>query len=251
MIEERRGRVLIITLQGETSLNLGVMNQEFYACLDRYLKDDELRCAIVTGAGDKAFCAGSDVKQVSSAGFNWNFWSPAPRTFLTGEPFWKPLIAAVNGYALGAGMMLAMGCDIRIASDNASFGLPEIKLGFPPALGATQRLPRLMAMGPALEILMTGEAITASQAERWGFVNAVVRREDLLQTALKVAERIAANPPQSVHLTKELAVRSRDLTLEQGIRLEDAMSQLGRDTQDAREGLRAFEEKRPPDFKGK
>jgi enoyl-CoA hydratase/carnithine racemase len=108
-----------------------------------------------------------------------------------------------------------------------------------------------MAMGPALQMLMTGEAISASQAERWGFVNAVVPRAGLLQAAIDIAEKIAANPPRSVSLTKELAFRSRDLTLEQGIRLEDTMTQLGRDTQDAKEGLRAFAEKRTPDFKGK
>lgn len=251
MIEETHGKVLVITLQGETSLNLGALNSELYECLNGYIENPELRCAIITGAGDKAFCAGGDVKEVAAGGFNWSFWSPSPRSLLTGEPFWKPVIAAVNGYALGAGMMLAMGCDVRIASENATFGLPEIKLGFPPALGATQRLPRLIGMGPALEMLLTGEPISAAQAERWGLVNSVVPQAALMEAALHLAQRIAANPPKAVRIAKELASRSRDLTLEQGIRFEESMTQLARDTEDAKEGLRAFVEKRPPVFKGK
>lgn len=248
--EERRGRTLIVTMKGETSLNLGAMDGNLYAALDRYLADPDLWCAVITGAGNKAFCAGGDVKQVAENGFNWNFWAPPPRTLLTGEPFWKPLVAAINGYALGAGMMLAMACDIRIASANAQFGLPEIKLGFPPALGATQRLPRIMATGPALEMLLTGDSIDADQAERWGLVNRVVQSTDLLETAIAMADRIAANPPRSVRLSKELAIRATDLTLEQGIRLEDAFTQLARDSEDAVEGIRAFAEKRQPRFKG-
>jgi enoyl-CoA hydratase/carnithine racemase len=251
VLHERRERVLILTLKGETSLNLGVMDRDFYQALDEYQADPDLWCVVIIGHGERAFCAGGNVKQVARDGFNWTFWDPAPRTFLTGEPFAKPVIAAVNGYALGGGMMLALGCDIRIASENASFGLPEIKLGFVPGLGATQRLPRAIAIGPALEMLLTGDPISAQQAERWGLVNRVVPQADLLETAVALAQRIAANPPRAVSISKELAWRSLDQPLDQGIRLEDSMTQLVRNTDDAREGLQAFTEKRAPRFTGK
>jgi len=251
ILKERRDRIVILTMQGRGDLNLGTMDADLYAALAEYRDDPDLWCAIVTGAGTRAFTAGGDVKQVARDGFNFSFWNPPEPSLMTGERFPKPLIAAINGYALGAGMMLALACDIRIASDNATFALPEIKLGFPPALGATQRLPRAIPLGPALEMLLTGDAIDAVQAERWGLVNRVVPQAGLIDTAVALAQRIAANPPRSVAITKELAWRASDLPIEQGLRLEDAMTQIARDTEDAREGIRAFADKRPPDFRGK
>jgi enoyl-CoA hydratase/carnithine racemase len=248
---ERHDRVVVFTLQGASDLNVGVMDAEFYAAITDYQNDPDLWCAVITGAGEKAFSAGADIKKAAASGFSFNFWLDREKTFLTGQAFWKPLIAAVNGYAIGAGMMLALGCDIRIASENATFGLPEIKYGFPPALGATQRLPREIALGPALEMLLTGDAISAAQAERWGLVNRVVPLAELLPAAIDLAQRIAANAPRGVQATKELAWRSLDMTLEEGLRFEDAITQLARDTEDAREGPRAYAEKRTPNFQNR
>jgi enoyl-CoA hydratase/carnithine racemase len=249
--KQKFGRVLVLTMQGDNDLNLGVMGQDLYESLTEYSSDDDLWCAVLIGAGTKAFSAGGDVKKVAESGFIMNYWRPQPKTFLTGDPIWKPIIAAINGYALGAGLMLALGCDIRIASENATMGLSEIKLGFPPAVGATQRLPRIIGMGPALEMLLTGDPITAAQAERWGLVNRVVPQEKLLDTAIELAQRIAANPPRAVRTAKELTWRSLDMTLEQGMRMEDAMTQLARDCEDAMEGIKAFAEKRKPNFTGR
>ena len=248
---EQHDRVVVLTLRGNGDLNLGAIDQEFFDALDHYSANPDIWCAVITGAGTRAFCAGGDIKQVASRGFSFNFWSPPPHTLLTGKSMWKPLIAAVNGHALGAGMMLALGCDIRIASQNATFGLPEVKYGFPPGLGATQRLPRAIALGAALEMLLTGDSIGAAEAERWGLVNRVVPEAELLTAALALAQRIAANPPRAVSTTKELAWRSLDLSLEQGLRFEDAITQIARNTEDAMEGPRAYAEKRKPDFKGR
>ena len=251
IIKKIHDNVVVFTMQGENDLNLGVIGPELYSHLVEFQADSNLRCAIIRGAGKKAFSAGGDIKQVAAGGFNFSFWSPPPRSPLSGEPFWKPLIAAVNGHALGIGMMLALVCDIRIASKTASFGLPEVKYGFPPILGATQRLPRTIAMGPALEMLLTGDSINAEQAERWGFVNRVVEFDDLLPAALSLAKRIAANPPLGVQTSKELALRAQDMPIEQGLRMESMLSHIARQTEDAQEGPRAYAEKRKPVFKGR
>ncbi len=249
---ERQGRIVLITLQGDTDLNLGCVGRELHERLLEYRDDDELWCAIVTGAGERAFSAGADLKATARrGGFGGNFWAARTLDLLSGVEFWKPIVAAVNGYALGAGMMLALGCDVRLCSDNASFGLPEVKYGFPPGMGATQRLPRAMPLGPALEILLTGDRISAEQAYHWGLVNKVVPLAELPGEALRLAERIAANPPLAVRATKELALRGFDVTLEQGLRLESLLSHIARQTEDAKEGPRAFAERRPPQFKGR
>jgi E-phenylitaconyl-CoA hydratase len=249
---ERQGRIVLITMQGDNDLNLGCVGQELHERLLEYRDDDELWCAVVTGAGERAFSAGADLKATAArGGFADSFWTVRALDLLSGAEFWKPLVAAVNGYALGAGMMLALGCDIRICAENASFGLPEVKYGFPPGMGATLRLPRAMPLGPALEVLLTGDRITAQQAYHWGLVNKVVPPAELAAEALKLAERIAANPPLAVRATKELTLRGFDMTLEQGLRLQNMLSHITRQTEDAKEGPRAFAERRPPQFKGR
>jgi enoyl-CoA hydratase/carnithine racemase len=249
---ERQGRIAVLTMEGDNDLNLGVVDEALHARLLEYRDDEELWCAIVTGAGDRAFCAGADLKAIAARGsFGRNFWAPRVLDLLSGVEFWKPLIAAVNGHAIGAGMMLALGCDIRVASENATFGLPEVKYGFPPGMGATQRLPRAVALGPAMEMLLTGDRITAQQALQWGLVNRVVPRLQLIECAMELAQRIVANPPLAVRATKELAMRGVDMTLEQGLRLETMLSHLTRPSEDVKEALKAFAEKRPPEFKGR
>ncbi len=246
-----RDHVAVITMQGETDLNLGVIGPELFERLLTYQDDPALRCAIITGAGSKAFSAGADLKKAAKEGIKVDFWTGRDNAFMRSTDFRKPLIAAVNGHALGMGMMLALYCDIRIASRNASFGLPEVKYGLSPGLGATQRLPRQIALGPALELLLTGDAIGAEQAERWGLVNRVVEADELLPAALSLAQRIAKNPPLAVQSARELAWKASSLPIEHGIRAEMMMGEIVRKTEDSVEGVRAFAEKRPPVFKGR
>jgi E-phenylitaconyl-CoA hydratase len=247
---ERRGRVALFTLEGDNDLNLGTIDEELYAGLIDYRDDPELWCAVVTGAGQKAFCAGADLKALAARGFG-SFWDARPLTLLTGVEFWKPLIAAINGYCLGNGLMFALACDIRIATDAASFSLPEVKYGFPPGQGATQRLPRVLPLGPALQMLLTGERISAEEALRWGLVNRLVAQDQLVPEAMQLAEKIAANPPLAVRACKELALRGLDLPLPDGLRMESMLGKIARETEDAKEGPRAFAEKRPPVFNGR
>src|SRR5712692_6097816 len=203
---EKRGHVALITMQGDSDLNVGMVGPALHERLEAYLEDDELWCAVVTGAGTRAFSAGADLKRFGeSRGPRAPVWVRRTLDLISGEEFWKPIIAAVNGHAIGAGAMLALACDLRIASDNATFGIPEVKYGSPPGMGSTQRLPRTIPLGPAMEILLTGDRITAEQAYHWGVFNRVVPLPDLLDTAMDIAERIAANPPLAVRATKEAA----------------------------------------------
>jgi E-phenylitaconyl-CoA hydratase len=247
---ERRDRTVLITLEGETDLNLGAVGQELHARLIDYRDDDELWCAVITGAGERAFSAGANLKGDRS-GWSSSIWQHRALDMLTGAEFWKPLIAAVNGYCLGAGMMLALGCDIRIAADTATFGLPELRYGFPPGMGSTYRITRAIPLGPAMEMLLTGDRISAEQAYHWGLVNRVVPAPQLLDEALKMAERITANPPLAVRASKELALRGLEMPFDEHTRLQAVLSHVARQTEDAQEGGRAFAEKRKPNFQGR
>jgi E-phenylitaconyl-CoA hydratase len=251
---ERHGPTVVITMEGDNDLNLGMTGEELHERLAEYAEDDELRCCIVTGAGSRAFSAGGNLKRSTASGNatrRRTVWESPPATIVTGLEIWKPIIAAVNGHAVGAGCMFALACDIRIASENAEFGIPEIKLGFPPGMGAPQRLPRLMPFGPALEMLLTGDRITAEQALQWGLVNRVVPQDALMDAAFDLANRIAVNPPLAVRGIKEMAYRSREMSMADGMRMSDLLLSIGRNTEDAKEGVRAFAEKRTPDFHGR
>jgi enoyl-CoA hydratase/carnithine racemase len=244
--------VVVITLEGDNDLNLSVVNDDLYDQLVAYRDDDDAWCAVVTGAGHRAFSAGSDMQPMAARGQVADVPAPSvkPLEFLNSGQLWKPLIAAVNGHALGAGLNLALACDMRIAVEHATFGLPEVKLGFPPGRGATHRLPRLLPPGPAMQLLLTGDRMSAEDAYRWGLVNALVSPEGLMAAALDLAGRITANPPLAVRATKELAVRGRDLSFEEGLRLELETSRRVVESADTREALRAFRDKRRPVFKG-
>lgn len=251
---DKHGHTVVIIMEGDNDLNLRMTGPELHQRLAEYDQDDELRCCIVTGAGTRAFSAGGNLKDTSDTGRRNRgpraLWDAPPLTVVTGLHLWKPVIAAVNGHAVGAGCMFALACDIRIASENAEFGIPEIKLGFPSGLGAAQRLPRLMPFGPALEMLLTGDRITAQQALQWGLVNHVVPLSDLMDAALHLADRIAANPPLAVRGLKEMSYRSREMALADGLRMSALLGYIGRETEDAKEGRQAFLEKRTPNFKG-
>jgi enoyl-CoA hydratase/carnithine racemase len=251
---EARDGVATVTLNRPEQLNAlsFTMRKELADAFGRCAEDDRVRAVIVAGAG-RAFCAGVDLTDGS--------FEEAPiesveartrgdfRAKLTG--IGKPTLAAVQGFALGGGCELALCCDLRIAAENAQFGQPEINLGSAPAGGATQRLPRLIGTAKALELLLTGERIGAAEAERCGLVNRVVPGAELQGATFELAKKLAGQAPLAVKYVREAVYRGLDLPLEDGLRLEVYLGGLLRTTEDRREGLKAFREKRPPDFKGR
>ena len=215
--------------------------------------DQEIRVAIVTGAGARSFTTGADIKSFLTAPSDLSeMWLTQRDQLLNrGLEVWKPVVAAVNGYCLGGGMTLLMATDIRVAADHATFSLAEVKRGVIAGNGGTQRVLDQLPYAVAMEMLLTGEGIDATAAERWGLVNKVVPMADLLETAYSYARRIAANAPLAVQAAKELAVRSRDMDLTTGLRLEAVINRMLLQTDDAKEGPAAFSDKRTPAFKGR
>ncbi len=221
---------------------------------EEFDRDDELRVAILTGAGDKAFCAGADLKQMhggSHAGGISELWD-SERQYRLGQKLQvaKPVIAAINGYCLAGGLELALGCDIRIASTTASFGCPEVRWAILHGFGA-MRLPRTVPLSMAMEMLLTGERIDARRAYEIGLVSRLVEPAALQPTASQIAERISQNGPLAIKITKELAWRGLYQHPEEALRYYAAVTALIHETEDAKEGPRAFSEKRPPQFKGR
>ncbi len=222
--------------------------------LEAFDRDDDARVAILTGAGDKAFCAGADLKKMhggSHAGGIAELWD-GERQQRLGQRLEvaKPVIAAVNGYCLAGGLELALGCDIRIASTTASFGCPEVRWAILHGFGA-MRLPRTVPLSVAMEMLLTGERIDARRAYEIGLVSRVVEPAALLPTATQLAERISQNGPLAVKITKELAWRGLYQHPDEALRYYAAVTALIHETEDAKEGPRAFSEKRTPRFKGR
>lgn len=220
----------------------------------RIAADDAVRCVIVTGSGTKAFCTGSDLKKTmppKESHAQLTFGSATPAHLLTGMDFDKPLICAVNGYAMGGGMELALACDIRIAADTAQFALSEVRIGSIPGAGGTQRLPRLIARSDAMLMLLTGDRIDAAEALRIGLVSRVVPAAELMPAALEIARRIAQNAPLSVRAIKRLVRDGLEMPLDKAIQLESYAFGLLRDTEDRIEGRRAFQEKRAPVYQGR
>ena len=236
---------------------LNAMDAEHYEALSqawRRVRDEpDIRVAIVTGAGEKSFTTGADIKSFLTAppGYDAMWLTQRDQLLNRGLEVWKPVIAAVNGYCLGGGTTLMLATDIRVASTNATFSLAEVKRGVIPGNGGTQRVLRQLPYAIAMEMLLTGDAIDAATAARWGLVNAVVAPERLMETALGYARRIAANAPLAVQAAKELALRSQDVDLANGLRMEQVMNRMLMATEDAAEGPAAFREKRPAQFKGR
>jgi E-phenylitaconyl-CoA hydratase len=232
------------------------MDAEHYKALSaawqRVRDDSGIRVAIVTGAGDRAFSAGADIKSFLTAPTELGeMWLTQRDQLLNrGLEVWKPVIAAVNGYCLAGGMTLLLATDIRIAAEHASFGVAEVKRGIIPGNGGTQRILEQLPYAIAMEMLLTGEPIDAASAARFGLVNKVVPKDQLMQTALAMASKIAANAPLAVQAAKELAVRSRDIDRVTGLRLEALVNRLLQFSEDSKEGPAAFAAKRPPEFKG-
>ncbi len=222
--------------------------------LREFDKDDALRVAILTGAGDKAFCAGADLKKMhggSHAGGIGELWDDE-RQLRLGQKLQvaKPVIAAINGYCLAGGLELALGCDIRIASTTASFGCPEVRWSILHGFGA-MRLPRTVPLSVAMEMLLTGERIDARRAYEIGLVSRVVEPAALMPTATEIAEKIGQNGPLAIKITKELAWRGLYQHPDEALRFYAAVTALIHETEDAKEGPRAFSEKRTPKFKSR
>jgi E-phenylitaconyl-CoA hydratase len=235
---------------------MNAMDAEHYAALSRTwtaVRDDPaIRVAIITGAGERSFSAGADIKSFLTAPAAFSEMWQTQRDLLLnrGLEVWKPVIAAVNGYCLAGGMTLMLATDIRIAAEHATFNLAEVKRGIIPGNGGTQRILDQVPYAIGMEMLLTGDAIDAQAAARFGLVNKVVPLGELMRTALAYARRIAANAPLAVQAAKELAVRSREMDRTTGLRFEAVINRLLQCTEDAREGPAAFAAKRAPDFKG-
>lgn len=255
LLYEIRSGIAHVTINRPQKLN--ALNrkaiQELTGCFKEILEVAEVRGVILTGAGEKAFVAGADINELSAL-------SPAEarETSLQGQALMnmvenlrKPVVAAVNGFALGGGCELAMACAIRIASENARFGLPEVKLGLVPGYGGTQRLPRLVGKGPALKMILTGEPISAQEAWQIGLANHVVSLSELIPTAEKMVQRIAANGPVAIRYALEAVNRGMEMPASEGELLEASLFGLCFATSDMKEGTQAFIEKRPPRFTGK
>lgn len=246
--------VALITINRPERMN--AMDAEHYAALSRcwgMVRDDPaIRCAVVTGGGDKAFTAGADLKSFVNQDpvLAENWLTQKDQILNRGLEVWKPVIAAVNGYCLGGGLTLLFATDVRIAAEGATFGLSEVKRGLVPGNGGTQRVMQQFPYAIAMEILLTGDRFGTDMAERWGLVNAVVPKDKLMETAYDYARRIAENAPLAVQAAKELAVRSLDMDLATGLRWEAATNTMLRGSKDIKEGTKAFAEKRKPDFKG-
>jgi enoyl-CoA hydratase/carnithine racemase len=250
----KQSRIAIFTInnpKGLGALNVQAIDELHDALVD-FREDKNLLVGILTGTGDKAFCAGVDIN-------NFLPWARSvsdrpwlvPGTLMRRLELWKPVIAALNGITYGGGLEMALGCDIRIASENAKFAFPEAKIGVFIGGGGTQRLPRTIPRGIAMEMLLTGKPMDAKEAYRVGLVNAVVPLDQLMPTAIQMAETICSNGPLTVQAIKESVIRGTEMSLDDGLRLEEYFNRIIMNTKDFEEGISAFLEKRKPNYEGK
>jgi enoyl-CoA hydratase len=251
----KEGPFAFITINRPKVMNAlsNALVEEFDKAFDLVEEDEEVRALIITGAGDKAFMAGADIKELEAR----DFIKGRQQTKHRQEVFNRlaemrvPVIAAINGFALGAGLELAVACTLRVAADHAKLGSPEVNLGIIPGDGATQRLPRLVGFGRAMELVLTGDFIDAEEAYRIGLVNKVVPPEELMEAAKKLAGKIAKKAPLAIQFAKEAVNRSLEVGIYEGLAHESYLHALACATEDKKEGVQAFLEKRKPDFKGK
>src|SRR5437588_11785147 len=239
--DERVGIATLTRPKELNALNFQLVN-ELAGALEGFDRDDEIRCIIITGAGEKAFAAGADIKEMAGS-------SPAEITagfegWLRIKRIHKPMIAAVGGYAVGGGCELALYCDMIVASENARFGQPEVLIGVMPAAGGTQRLARTIGKYRTMEIVLTGAQVSAQEMAAYGLVNRVVPKGEHLNEAIKLAKTVAAQAPIAVRLIKEAVLAAFETPLEEGLALERKNFVLTLNTEDRLEGMRAFIEKR-------
>ena len=252
---EKRSGIGYVTVNRPEKLN--ALNrktmEELEECVQAVGRDDEVRVVILTGAGEKAFVGGADINELAvQTPVEGKEMSVRGQKILDlVEHLGKPVIAAINGFALGGGCELALACTLRIASENARLGQPEVKLGLIPGYAGTQRLARLVGKGRALEMVLSGDPISAAEAYRIGLVNQVVPAHDLIATAEKLAQKILANAPLAVKFALEAVNHGLEMTQAEGQFLEANLFALCCTTADMKEGTRAFLEKRPARFTGK
>jgi enoyl-CoA hydratase len=254
LLVERRDRVAVITINRPQKLNaLNIQTRaEGAAALDELREDDEVRVVVVTGAGEKAFVAGADIAEFEGRTAVTQREVMHGRSLFTAvDTFPKPVIAMINGFCLGGGCELALACDLRVAGDNAKFGQPEINLGIIPGGGGTQRLTRLIGEGKAMEMILTGDMIDAQTAYNLGLVNMVVPAPDLEAKTMELAARIATKSPVALRLAKEAVKTASRANLDEGLRREVDLFAICFSSEDKDEGVRAFLEKRKPEFKGR
>lgn len=251
---EKKGKIAYMTIDRPRALNALDLEtlREFSQALLDFRDAAESWVAILTGSGERAFCVGADIGEMLPEMERLrNEWWRQPPTIMRGLELWKPIIAAVNGHALGGGLELALACDLRIASENATFGVPEVTLGIIPGWGGTQRLPRAIPAAKAAELLLTGQRIDAQEAYRIGLVNKVVPLPQLLPTAEEWAQRLCELPPLAVRAAKEAMIKGVEMSLEDGLRLEAKLEDFLFTTEDCKEAQKARLEKRKPLLKGR
>ena len=263
-IYEKKDHLAILTLNRPEAMNAmnSVMRREMGEAFIDFRDDADSWVLVITGAGDRAFCSGMDLREMASRlagggppqGAPPQGAPPQPRTpeisLMAGNvDIWKPIIAAINGVAVGGGLETALACDIRIAADNVRMGLSEPKRGIIPGGGGLARLPRLIPIGAAMEMLLTGDLITAQEAYRIGLVNQVVPASELMAAARKMAERLMESAPLALRAIKETVMKTRHMSLEEALPARFGPNVMA--SQDAREGTAAFGQKRKPEWKGK
>jgi len=251
---EKQGRIAIFTIDRPEARN--AMNaQGMLELRDKMLQfsnDQDLWVGVITGASEKAFCGGADVKEMVSfqQAHPGQYWE-RPDSPMRGLEIWKPLIAAINGVALGGGLEIVLACDIRIASKNARFGTPEASLGLMPGWGGTQRLPRMIPWARAAELLLGGKTIDAQEAYQVGLVNEVVPPPEVMPTAIRRAETMCKLGPLSLRAIKQAMIKGTSTSLEEGLQIEKELVKYLVSTEDFAEGVNAFVEKRKPEYKAR
>jgi len=259
VIYEKRGRIGIVTINRPERMNAidPQTSAELHAAWCDFRDDDDLWVGIFTGAGEKAFSAGNDLVAMSQlqqqgAAAIGAAYARAPFGGITRNfECWKPMIAAINGYCLAGGLEMALACDIRIAAEHAVFGLPEVTRAIIAGAGGTQRLPKLIPFGLALELILTGGKFDVKWAAKYGLVNHVVPGDQVMPRAIAMAEAICENGPLAVRLAKEAAYKGLSVPIEEGLHFENKQSGRVMASEDAREGPLAFAQKRKPQYKGR
>jgi E-phenylitaconyl-CoA hydratase len=261
ILYEKKDRIAIITINRPEVMNAidPETNEELKIAWADFREDPNVWVGILTGAGDRAFSSGADLKKMIPSLAQLSLMerkergenSPGLGGITRNFNLWKPTIAAINGFCLAGGFEMALACDLRIAAEHATFGLVEVRRGLIPASGGTQRLPRMIPLNKAMEMILLAQQIDAQEALRLGLLNRVVPGPQVMPTAMKMAETILENGPLAARAAKEAMIRGTSLSLEEGLRLEYTLESFLLKTEDAQEGPKAFAEKRKPQFKAK